>query len=92
MSTQQKSFLLLVLMAFLEILLQGPLAACMHEIETFLGEKYFCWIGGFHNEDPCYYRIQSPIICVEFDNYAGVFLLNGEQRPHSHAYEDAEWK
>jgi hypothetical protein len=85
MSAQQKSLLLSVLMAFLEILPQGPLAARMHQIETFLGETYFCWIGGFGDEDPFYYRIQSPVICVEFDHHAGVFLLNAEPaKCHTH--------
>lgn len=57
----------------------------MHQIESFLGETYFCWIGGFGDEDPFYYRIRSPVICVEFDPHAGVFLLNAEPaKYHTH--------
>lgn len=41
-------------------------------------ETYFCWIGGFGDEDPFYFRIQSPVILVEFDHHSGVFLTNGE--------------
>jgi hypothetical protein len=45
---------------------------------SFPEETYFCWIGGFGNEDPFYYRIQSPSIIVEFDHHSGVFLNNKE--------------
>ena len=41
-------------------------------------ETYFCWIGSFGDEDPFYYRIQSPVVIVEFDHHSGVFLTNKE--------------
>lgn len=75
---QQKKLLLSVVASFLEILPDAVLISRMRQIETFLEETYFCWIGGFGNEHPFYYRIQSPVICVEFDHHAGVFLLNAE--------------
>ena len=39
-------------------------------------ETYFCWIGKIEDDNPFYYRIQSPVILVEFDHHAGVFLTN----------------
>lgn len=39
-------------------------------------ETYFSWIGGFLDDDPFYYRIQSPVIIFEFDHHSGVFLTN----------------
>ncbi|KAI1752020.1 hypothetical protein F4782DRAFT_502943 [Xylaria castorea] len=41
-------------------------------------ETYFCWIGGHGDDDAFYYRIQSPVIVVEFDHHSGVFLTNAE--------------
>ncbi|KAF5672026.1 hypothetical protein FHETE_3898 [Fusarium heterosporum] len=41
-------------------------------------ETYFCWIGGFSDQDPFYYRLQSPVVIVEFDHHSGVFLTNSE--------------
>lgn len=41
-------------------------------------ETYFCWIGSYGNDDPFYYRIQSPVIIIEFDHHSGVFLTNKE--------------
>ncbi|KAI1099140.1 hypothetical protein F4804DRAFT_93793 [Jackrogersella minutella] len=41
-------------------------------------ETHFCWIGGHADDDPFYYRIQSPVVLVEFDHHSGVFLANAE--------------
>ena len=57
----------------------------LSQIEKHLGETYFCWIGGYNNDDPFYYRIQSPVIVCEFDHHSGVFLTNKEPaRFHIH--------
>lgn len=78
MTTEQQSLLLTVVVAFLELLPHGPLMSRVRQIKTHLEETHFCWIGQFGDNDPFYYRIQSPVICIEFDHHAGVFLLNAE--------------
>jgi hypothetical protein len=50
----------------------------MAEIERFFDETYFCWIGGYADDDAFYYRVQSPVVIVEFDHHSGVFLTNKE--------------
>jgi hypothetical protein len=52
---------------------------------SFTNETYFSWIGGFGPEDPFYYRIQSPVVIVEFDHHSGVFL-NNEQPAKFHIH------
>ncbi|KAM0345700.1 hypothetical protein ACHAPU_006355 [Fusarium lateritium] len=47
-------------------------------IRHWFHETYFCWIGGFTDQDPFYYRLQSPVVIVEFDHHSGVFLTNSE--------------
>ncbi|KAH9205681.1 hypothetical protein DL95DRAFT_429897 [Leptodontidium sp. 2 PMI_412] len=55
------------------------------QVERHIKDTHFCWIGGFTNDDPFYYRIQSPVIVVEFDHHSGVFLNNTEPaRFHIH--------
>ncbi|ORY66185.1 uncharacterized protein BCR38DRAFT_456798 [Pseudomassariella vexata] len=55
------------------------------DVERHFGETYFCWIGGWGDDDAFYYRIQSPVIVVEFDHHGGVFLANGQpERFHIH--------
>ena len=54
-------------------------------VKSHFDETYFCWIGGYGDKDPFYYRIQSPVIVCEFDHHSGVFLTNEEPaRFHTH--------
>ena len=57
---------------------EGPRAARIAEFERHLADTHFCWIGGFSEESPFYYRVQSPVTFIEFDHHAGVFLTNPE--------------
>lgn len=78
LSAPHRRKLLDLIAAYLAPLPPGPLAVRLAEIERHLGETHFCWIGGFAEESPFYYRIQSPVIFIEFDHHAGVFLTNAE--------------
>ena len=48
----------------------------LEHVRSHFGQTFFSWIGGFQDDDPFYYRIQSPVIIVEFDHHSGVFLAN----------------
>jgi hypothetical protein len=74
----QRDRLLGLIAAYFEILPSGPFAARMRQIEQHIDATYFCWIGGDGDEDPFYYRIQSPVAMIEFDHHSGVFLTNTE--------------
>jgi hypothetical protein len=63
---------------YLLCLPDGPRRARIAEVERHLAETHFCWIGGFSEESPFYYRVQSPVTFIEFDHHAGVFLTNAE--------------
>lgn len=60
----------------------------LRQAREWFGETYFSWIGGFDDggeDDVFYYRIQSPVVIVEFDHHSGVFLTNEEpKRFHVH--------
>jgi len=60
----------------MEILPDAPLVAHMALIEQHLDRTWWSWIGGWGDEDPFYYRIQSPVIMLEFDHHHGVWLNN----------------
>lgn len=79
MSKIQQRNLMDLIGAYLVPLPEGPLQARQEEIQKHIAETHFCWIGGQGEEDPFYYRIQSPVIFIEFDHHAGVFLTN--ERP-----------
>jgi hypothetical protein len=63
---------------YLAVLPPGPRNARVAEVERHRGETHFCWIGGFSENSPFYYRVQSPVTFIEFDHHAGVFLTNPE--------------
>ncbi|KAK4495846.1 hypothetical protein PRZ48_013114 [Zasmidium cellare] len=55
------------------------------QIKDHFDETYFSWIGDYGNEDPFYFRVQSPVIIFEFDHHSGVFLTNKEpMKFHTH--------
>jgi hypothetical protein len=78
LSARQQRDLMDLIAAYVAPLPPGPLAARLTEVERHLDETHFCWIGGHEETSPFYYRIQSPVIFIEFDHHAGVFLTNAE--------------
>jgi hypothetical protein len=63
---------------YLAVLPEGPRQARIADVERHKAETHFCWIGGFAEDSPFYYRVQSPVTFIEFDHHAGVFLTNPE--------------
>lgn len=81
----QRRDLLDLISAYVAPLPAGPLSARMNEVERHLDDTHFCWIGGQGEASTFYYRIQSPVIFIEFDHHSGVFLTNPEpERFHVH--------
>lgn len=70
--------LLDLVQAHLDPLPAGPLARRMTDMERHLAETRFCWIGGIEADSTFYYRVQSPVVFIEFDHHSGVFLTNPE--------------
>lgn len=78
MSASQQSLVLDILNEYL-LYLPAPVRKIhLDHAHSWFHETYFCWIGDFADSvhDPFYYRIQSPVILVEFDHHSGVFLTN----------------
>jgi hypothetical protein len=48
----------------------------MREIRSHLDQTYVTWIGGLDDDQPFYYRVQSPVVVAEFDHHAGIWLTN----------------
>lgn len=80
MGATQKELVAKILDEFLLYLPAKARAIRKRYILRFESETYFCWIGGFTNDDPFYYRIQNPVVVIEFDHHSGVFLTNQEPK------------
>jgi hypothetical protein len=55
----------------------------LEEVKRYLNETYFCWMGGMEDDSVFYYRVQSPVIIVEFDHQRGIAF-----REHTKPYKD----
>jgi hypothetical protein len=55
----------------------------LKEVQRHLNDTYFCWMGGMEDDSVFYYRIQSPVIIVEFDHQRGIAF-----REHAKPYRD----
>jgi hypothetical protein len=85
LSPEQQRLLMNIAEIFLELLPSSPRSVRLRQIESKLDETYFCWIGGYSDDDPFYYRVQSPVIMLEFDHHSGVWLTNSEPAKfHTH--------
>jgi hypothetical protein len=78
LSALQRRDLMDLVATYVAPLPPGPFAARLAEVERHLADTHFCWIGGTTETSPFYYRIQSPVIFIEFDHHVGVFLTNAE--------------
>lgn len=77
MSPSAQQLVTAILSEFLLYLPSEARGARLRLAQSWYHETYFCWIGGYGQEDAFYYRVQSPVIIVEFDHHSGVFLNNG---------------
>ncbi len=78
LAAPQLSLVADILEQYLLFLPQTARRLRLDQAKSWFHETYFCWIGGYGDADPFYYRIQSPVIIIEFDHHSGVFLTNSE--------------
>ena len=78
LSATQRRDLMDLVDKYLAVLPEDRARARIAEVERHLADTHFCWIGGFSEDSPFYYRVQSPVTFIEFDHHAGVFLTNPE--------------
>ena len=55
----------------------------MNEVKDHLSDTHFCWMGGMDDDSTFYYRVQSPVIIIEFDHQRGIAF-----REHTKPYKD----
>jgi hypothetical protein len=59
----------------------GHAAVKMNEADRHLDDTWFAWIGGTALDSVYYYRIQSPVICIEFDHQQPANLARFHANP-----------
>jgi Protein of unknown function (DUF3500) len=54
----------------------------LDEVTKHFDETHFSWMGGTDDVSPFYYKVQSPVILIEFDHEPGVVFANDEPTRH----------
>ncbi len=85
LSKEQRELLLSLIGVYVGRMRPGHAEIRYDEVKRHLAETYFAWIGGCDDASPFYYRIQSPVILIEFDHQPGIALDNDQpSRNHIH--------
>lgn len=61
-------------------------AVRMAEILEYLDETWFAWVGATGDDAIFYYRIQSPVVLIEFDHQRPVALRNSTYTARDHVH------
>ena len=87
LNAAQREQLMGVVAEFVNNMDEGHARVRMEEVRAHLDDTYFAWIGEVGSDAVFYYRIQSPVILIEFDHQRPV-ALEGPRVPgrnHIHA-------
>jgi hypothetical protein len=84
----QRTGLMDVIEVYVGHMPEGHAQVRLDEVEVHLDDTYFAWVGEVGPEEVYYYRIQSPVIMIEFDHTTPVSLRDvaprGPSRNHFH--------
>jgi hypothetical protein len=84
LTAAQKDQLLALISAYVRNTRDGHARVKMQEVRQHLDDTRFAWIGGTEDASVFYYRVQSPVILIEFDHQLPVglrHLAKGERVP-----------
>jgi hypothetical protein len=85
LSSPQQALLLEVIQTYIGNIRPGHAEVRMAEVTQHLRDTYFAWMGGVEEGSVFYYRVQSPVILIEFDHQRGIALGNEKpSRNHIH--------
>ncbi len=89
LTTRQRGQLVDLIGEYVRTMREGHAKVKMEEVRRHLDETRFAWIGGTEPDGVFYYRIQSPVILIEFDHQRPIALRGLERgkptREHIHS-------
>lgn len=86
MSAQQLKLLLELISEYVGNMRDEHARVKMDEVRQHLTRTYFAWIGGTDPQGVFYYRIQSPVILIEFDHQRPVALSRSTEPTRNHIH------
>jgi len=82
LSDAQRRLLLALVGTYVGWAREGHAGVKMAEVESHLNETHFAWMGATGDDGPFYYRVQSPVVLIEFDHHPGIVFDNLEPTHH----------
>lgn len=86
MTGEQRTQLLNVVAEYVSNMKEGHAKVRMAEVRKHLNDTYFGWIGSSEPDGVFYYRIQSPVILIEFDHQRPIALAKSEIPTRQHVH------
>ncbi len=86
LNAAQKNQLLDLIAEYVGNMDDGHAKVKMSEVRQHLDKTYFAWIGGNDPQGVFYYRIQSPVILIEFDHQRPVALARTPEPVRYHIH------
>lgn len=87
LSRDQRQKLRAVIAEYVDNMDAGHARVKMQEVDQHMSETRFAWIGGEPSSDSVfYYRIQSPVILIEFDHQGAIALPRSGRASRNHVH------
>lgn len=83
---KQRELLLVLISEYVGNMAEGHARVKMSEVKQHLDETYFAWMGGTNSQSVYYYRIQSPVILIEFDHQRPIALGRSSTPTRNHIH------
>ncbi len=83
---RQKKMLLTVIGEYVDNMKEGHARVKMEEVRKFIDQTWFAWIGKADPDAVFYYRIQSPVILIEFDHQGAIALSRSRVPTRNHIH------
>ncbi|NJB87735.1 hypothetical protein GGR26_003521 [Lewinella marina] len=84
-SSAQRAILNELLGEYVGNMAEGHARVKLAEVKQHLPDTWFAWVGDVAATGPFYYRIQSPVILIEFDHQRPIFL-EGDLPTRAHVH------
>ena len=82
MSDAQRRLLRDLVQTYVGRIRDGHSTLTMNDVVDHFDETHFTWMGGTDDVSPFYYKVQSPVVLIEFDHEPGVVFANDEPTRH----------
>jgi hypothetical protein len=86
LNDRQRTLLLELVGEYVGQMRDGHARVKMEEVRRHINDTYFAWIGGVSDTSVFYYRVQSPVVLIEFDHQTPVALGRGGPPGRNHIH------